>query len=53
MKAKLKRRWPVNKVVICTKDKAFLESNELSELLKKQLNTIYIDIKIINFSNFF
>ncbi len=53
MKAKLKRRWPVNRVVICTQDKAFLESNELSELLKKQLNTIYIDIKIINFSNFF
>ena len=53
MKAKLKRRWPVNRVVICTQDKTFLESNELSELLKKQLNTIYIDIKIINFSNFF
>ena len=53
MKAKLKRRWPVNRVVICTQDKAFLESHELSELLKKQLNTIYIDIKIINFSNFF
>jgi isoleucyl-tRNA synthetase len=53
MKAKFKRRWPVSKVVICTQDKAFLESNELSELLKKQLNTLFIDFKIINFSNFF
>lgn len=53
MKARLKRRWPVNKVVICTKDKSLLEPNELSELLRKQLNTIYIDVKIINFSNFF
>ncbi|HEY9399304.1 MAG TPA: class I tRNA ligase family protein [Nitrososphaeraceae archaeon] len=53
MKAKFKRRWPVNRVVICTQDKGFLESNQLSELLKKQLNTTSIEIKIVNFSNFF
>jgi isoleucyl-tRNA synthetase len=53
MKAKFKRRWPVNKVFICTQDKVFLESNQLSELLKKQLNTISIEIKIVNFKSFF
>jgi isoleucyl-tRNA synthetase len=53
MKVKIKRRWPINRVVICTQDKGFLESNQLSELLKKQLNTTSIEIKIVNFSNFF
>jgi isoleucyl-tRNA synthetase len=53
MKAKFKRRWPVNRVFICTEDKVFLESNQLSELLKKQLNAISIEIKIVNFGSFF
>jgi isoleucyl-tRNA synthetase len=52
MKAKFKRRWPVNEVVICTKDKAFLESKQLSDLLAKQINTMSIRFKTINFSNF-
>jgi isoleucyl-tRNA synthetase len=53
MKAKFKRRWPVNRVVVSIQDENFLESNELLDILKKQLNTISIDIKISNFSNFF
>ncbi len=53
MKAKFKRRWPVNRVVVSIQDENFLESNELLDILKKQLNTRSIDIKISNFSNFF
>ena len=52
MKAKFKRRWPINRVVICTEDRIFSESNELSEILKKQLNTMSIDVKIVSFNNF-
>jgi isoleucyl-tRNA synthetase len=51
MKAKFKRRWPINQVVICTEDRTLSESNELSEILKKQLNTMSIDVKIVNFNN--
>jgi len=53
MKAKFKRRWPISRIVICTNDKSLLESKELSNILKKQLNTKNIDIKILNFSNFY
>jgi len=53
MKAKFKRRWPVNRVVVSIQDENFLESNELLDILKKQLNTRSIDIKISNFNNFF
>jgi isoleucyl-tRNA synthetase len=53
MKAKFKRRWPVNRVIVCIQDENFLESNELLDILKKQLNTRSIDLKISNFSNFF
>jgi isoleucyl-tRNA synthetase len=53
MKAKFKRRWPVNRIVVSIQDENFLESNELLDILKKQLNTRSIDIKISNFSNFF
>jgi isoleucyl-tRNA synthetase len=52
MKAKFKRRWPINRVVICTEDRSFSESSELSEIFKKQLNTISIDVKIVSFSNY-
>ena len=52
MKAKFKRRWPINRVVICTEDRKLTESSELSEILKKQLNTMSIDVKIVNFNNF-
>ena len=52
MKAKFKRRWPINRVVICTEDRNLSESNELSEILKKQLNTMSIDFKIVNFTNY-
>jgi isoleucyl-tRNA synthetase len=51
MKAKFKRRWPINQVVICTEDRNISESNELSEILKKQLNTMSINVKIVNFNN--
>ncbi len=53
MKAKFKRRWPVNRVVVSIQDENFLETNKLLDILKKQLNTRSIDIKISNFSNFF
>ena len=53
MKAKFKRRWPINRVVICTQDRNLLESSGLSEILKKQLNTMSIDIKVVHFSNLF
>jgi isoleucyl-tRNA synthetase len=53
MRAKFKRRWPINKVVICIHDRNILESRGLSEILKKQLNTMSIDIKVVNFSNLF
>jgi isoleucyl-tRNA synthetase len=52
MKAKFKRRWPISRIVICSDDKSLLDSSELSNILKKQRNTISIDIKIVNFSNF-
>jgi isoleucyl-tRNA synthetase len=52
MKAKIKRRWPINRVVICTQDRNLSESSELSEILKKQLNTVSIGTKIVNFSNY-
>ena len=52
MKAKFKRRWPINRVVICTQDRNLSESAELSEILKKQLNSMSIDVKIVNFSNY-
>jgi isoleucyl-tRNA synthetase len=52
MKAKFKRRWPINRVIICTQDRNLSESSELSEILKKQLNTITVDVKIVNFSNY-
>ena len=52
MKAKFKRRWPINRVIICTEDRKLSESSELSEILKKQLNTMFLDVKIMNFSNF-
>jgi isoleucyl-tRNA synthetase len=52
MKAKFKRRWPINRVVICTEDTKLSESSELSEILKKQLNTMSVDLKIANFNNF-
>src|SRR6478735_7682734 len=52
MKAKFKRRWPISRIVICIDDESILESKELSNILKKQLNTMTIDIKILNFSNF-
>jgi isoleucyl-tRNA synthetase len=52
MKAKFKRRWPIGRIVICANDKSLIESKELSNILKKQLNTKNIDIKIVNFSNF-
>src|SRR6476620_7243331 len=52
MKAKFKRRWPISRIVICIDDESILESKELSNILKKQLNTMTIDIKIVNFSNF-
>jgi len=51
MKAKFKRRWPISQVVICTEDRNISESNELSEILKKQLNTMTINVKIVNFNN--
>jgi len=46
MKAKFKRRWPISRIVICIDDESILESKELSNILKKQLNTMTIDIKI-------
>jgi isoleucyl-tRNA synthetase len=52
MKAKFKRRWPINRVIICTQDRNLSESSELAEILKKQLNTITVDVKIVNFSNY-
>ncbi|HEX7275514.1 MAG TPA: DUF5915 domain-containing protein, partial [Nitrososphaeraceae archaeon] len=52
MKAKFKRRWPINRVIICTQDRNLSESSELSEILKKQLNTMTVDVKIVNFSNY-
>ena len=52
MKAKFKRRWPINRVIICTQDRNLSESSELSEILKKQLNTITVDVKIVNFRNY-
>jgi isoleucyl-tRNA synthetase len=52
MKAKFKRRWPINRVVICTHDRSLSESTELSEILKKQLNSMSIDVKIANFNNY-
>ena len=52
MKAKFKRRWPINRVVICTEDTKLSESSELSGILKKQLNTMSVDLKIANFNNF-
>ena len=53
MKAKFKRRWPINRVVIYTQDRNLFESSGLSEILKKQLNTMSIDIKVVHFSNLF
>lgn len=52
MKAKFKRRWPVNNVIIFAKDTNILESNELSEILKKQLNTVSLSIKTLDFNIF-
>jgi len=52
MKAKFKRRWPVNNVIILAQDTNLLEPNELSEILKKQLNTVSLNIKTLDFSNF-
>jgi isoleucyl-tRNA synthetase len=52
MKAKFKRRWPINRVIICSHDRNLSESSELSEILKKQLNTMTVDVKIVNFSNY-
>jgi isoleucyl-tRNA synthetase len=52
MKAKFKRRWPINKVIICAQDGILSESSEISEILKKQLNTMTVDVKVINFSNY-
>ena len=53
MKAKFKRRWPVNKVVICIQDDNLLKSDELLDILRKQLNTKSIEIKSLESSNFF
>jgi isoleucyl-tRNA synthetase len=52
MKAKFKRRWPINRAIICTQDRNLSGSAELSEILKKQLNSMSIDVKIVNFSNY-
>ena len=52
MKAKFKRRWPINRVVIFTEDRSLSDSNELPAILKKQLNTMSIDVNIVSFSNY-
>ena len=51
MKAKFKRRWPVNKIVICVQNKAPFASTQLLELLKKQLNTMSIVIEVLDLEN--
>jgi len=51
MKAKFKRRWPVKNVIVFAKDRDLLDSNELSDILKKQLNTVSLNIKSLDSSN--
>lgn len=61
MKAKLKRRWPISNITICNfydknnpKDISFekeFSKNEISEILKNQLNVETIQIKQISANN--
>jgi isoleucyl-tRNA synthetase len=51
MKAKFKRRWPVKDVIIFAKDRDLLDSNELLDILKKQLNTVSLNIKSLDSRN--
>ena len=44
MKAKVKRRWPLSKVIVCLIDTQLLEKNEVKELLKNQVNVDSIDV---------
>ena len=38
MKATLKRRWPIKEALICTSDTNLLQTSEIAEILKIQLN---------------
>ena len=51
MKAKFKRRWPVKNVIVFAKDRDLLDSNELLDILKKQLNTVSLNIKSLDSRN--
>ncbi|MDW0314302.1 MAG: isoleucine--tRNA ligase [Nitrososphaeraceae archaeon] len=49
MKAKLKRRWPIKKVWICSAREDFFDLDSILEMLKSQINVQ--DCTIIQFAN--
>ena len=49
MKAKLKRRWPIKKVWICSAREDFFDLDSILEMLKSQINVQ--DCSIIQFAN--
>jgi isoleucyl-tRNA synthetase len=49
MKAKLKRRWPIKKVWICSARENFFDLDSILEMLKSQINVQ--DCTIIQFAN--
>ncbi|CAN5483981.1 isoleucine--tRNA ligase [soil metagenome] len=49
MKAKLKRRWPIKKVWICSAAEDFFDLESILEMLKSQINVQ--DCTIIHFAN--
>jgi isoleucyl-tRNA synthetase len=49
MKAKLKRRWPIKKVWICSAREDFFDLDSILEMLKSQINVL--DCTIIQFAN--
>jgi isoleucyl-tRNA synthetase len=49
MKAKLKRRWPIKKVLICSAREDFFDLDSILEMLKSQINVQ--DCTVIQFAN--
>ncbi|MFZ0328400.1 MAG: class I tRNA ligase family protein [Nitrososphaeraceae archaeon] len=48
-KANLKRRWPINEVLVCCLETSFINAPGIGEVLKNQLNTE--DYKIVNITD--
>jgi isoleucyl-tRNA synthetase len=48
-KANLKRRWPVNEILVCCLETSFINAPGIGEVLKNQLNTE--DYKIVNITD--